>query len=162
MFDQQRIVVRVGRLGPCISRGVYARRAAQRIHAQAGIVGERCPSVKPLVVLGLTDGVSSSNVAPVSSGGRHGPRGAAAHRNLGGQLKLSQLPRIRRRAVNDHLSSNCLWIATSSPIPCRASASSSASCASSNGVFSAVACTSTKRPAPVMTTFISTSACESS
>ena len=46
--------------------------------------------------------------------------------------------------------------------PAAARSSSSSSRARSNGTFSAVACTSTRSPSPVMTTFTSTSAFESS
>src|SRR5205807_6367639 len=51
---------------------------------------------------------------------------------------------------------------TSLPMPLRASASSADNCSSLNAIFSAVACTSTRLPAPVMTKFASVSASESS
>ena len=47
-------------------------------------------------------------------------------------------------------------------MPAAASASSSSSEARESGVRSAVACTSTRPPSPVMTTLASTSAVESS
>ena len=160
-LQQERVVIGVGSLWAGIARRMHAGRAAQRVDLEPGIVGEQIAVGEAAVVFRLADGVLFERGAGLIRR-RHGA-GKLLHIEIGsGQLKLSQLPRIRRRAVNDHLSSNCLWIATSSPIPCRASASKSASCASSNGVFSAVACTSTNFPAPVITTFISTSACESS
>src|SRR6266446_5234363 len=51
---------------------------------------------------------------------------------------------------------------TSLAMPWRASASSAANCSSLKGIFSAVACTSTRRPSPVMTKLASVSASESS
>ena len=51
---------------------------------------------------------------------------------------------------------------TSLPTPFLASASSASNCSSVNGIFSAVPCTSTMRPAPVITKLASVSASESS
>ena len=54
------------------------------------------------------------------------------------------------------------WVAANWPIPCRASCSMADSSASVNVASSPVPCTSTKRPPPVITTFMSTAAAESS
>ena len=54
------------------------------------------------------------------------------------------------------------WIVRSCSMPVAASASRSSRWARESGVRSAVACTSTRPPSPVMTTFASTSAVESS
>jgi len=54
------------------------------------------------------------------------------------------------------------WRSTMRSMPPAASSTSSASCSFENGVRSAVACTSTSRPSPVITTFMSTSADASS
>jgi len=79
------------------------------------------------------------------------------------QPELAQLTGIARRAINGHaMRTTRFWISTSSAMPPRASASMRAICSSSKAWRSAVACTSTKRPAPVITTFMSTAACESS
>src|SRR5205814_229349 len=54
------------------------------------------------------------------------------------------------------------WAAATSPIPAAARSSSSSRVSRANGSRSAVACTSTRRPSPVITTFMSVSALESS
>src|SRR6185436_7434744 len=54
------------------------------------------------------------------------------------------------------------WLANTRPMPSRARRSIARSSASLNETDSPVPCTSTKRPAPVMTTFMSTWALESS
>ena len=82
---------------------------------------------------------------------------------LRGQAELTQLTLVGGGAVELHL---CLrtpcWISISCRMPVLASSSNRPISVSSNGVCSAVACTSTNRPEEVITTFMSTSARESS
>ena len=81
-------------------------------------------------------------------------------------VQLVRVPRrehqlgARGRAVHDPVACSCT--ARSSAIPASASPSSSSSEARESGICSAVACTSTRPPSPVMTTLASTSALESS
>ena len=70
--------------------------------------------------------------------------------------------RDRRRAQGSATDTASSWTSPISAIPDSASASSSSSVSRVNGSRSAVACTSTSRPSPVMTTFMSVSAFESS
>src|SRR5438034_4554533 len=66
------------------------------------------------------------------------------------------------RPPNHESPSAAFCLAISSAIPCFASASSTAICAAEKGAPSAVPCTSTKQPEPVITTFMSVSQLESS
>src|SRR5262249_56095360 len=83
-------------------------------------------------------------------GGGGGPAG-------GGALRAHD----RRRGVRAHITAS-FCKSTSFITPFRASASRLRNCSSVKGIFSAVPCTSTIRPAPVMTKLASVSASESS
>src|SRR5439155_20350230 len=61
-----------------------------------------------------------------------------------------------------YAASAALWVAISSRIPRSARPTSAVNSPCVNGVFSAVPCSSTKPPAPVITTFMSVSHAESS
>ena len=79
--------------------------------------------------------------------------------------ELSELVRVARREDELHTRARATassWAAVSSSIPPAARSSSSSSSSRENGSRSAVACTSTSAPSPVMTTFMSVSADESS
>ena len=79
--------------------------------------------------------------------------------------ELAQLVRVAGGEHDGHRQALCVaaaCAARSSSIPLAASASRSSRCARESGVRSAVAWTSTRPPSPVMTTFASTSALESS
>src|SRR5260221_6505718 len=67
-----------------------------------------------------------------------------------------------RSPRNQESPSAAFCLAMSSAIPRFASASSASNCAAEKGAPSAVPCTSTKPPEPVITTFMSVSHCESS
>src|SRR5579862_8430997 len=138
---------------------MHARSAAQRLDFKPRIVRER-PSlgVRRVIQRFLPRRIFERQTVLFGRGRLHAANFEIRRR----QLKLAQLPGVRCPAVDNHDDSNRFWIATNSSIPLFASATSEASCTSSNAVFSAVACNSTNLPDPVMTTFISTSACESS
>src|SRR5262249_8124666 len=77
--------------------------------------------------------------------------------------QLGEHARVPRRDEEPvHASRPRAWIARSSPMPSSATSSSWSSVLRSKVPPSAVPCTSTRRPLPVATTFMSTSARESS
>ncbi len=79
--------------------------------------------------------------------------------------KLAELVLVARREKKVHaggVAAACACAAASSSIPPAARSSSASSSSREKGSRSAVACTSTSLPSPVMTTFMSVSALESS
>src|ERR1700676_5451816 len=135
--------------------------AVERIHLQTGIVGEQITFGVAAVGQGFLDGVGFEGVASFLGCG-DGFR-QRSHVEIGsGQLELAKFAGITGGAIDDHAPSRDFCTTISSAMPTRASAISEPSCESSKAVFSAVACNSTNWPVPVITTFISTSACESS
>src|SRR5271157_882063 len=89
--------------------------------------------------------------------------GDASPNRFADRLKFAQFAGVARGAEDlDQIRAAAFWISIKRAMPPRARVRSLAICASSKGECSAVAWTSMKLPAPVITTFISTSACESS
>ena len=115
-------------------------------------------------------GASSGRPAPHARAGARTRRAcarcglpAAASTRLDRRLRALPLrgsPPAASAASPSPIASSCTTRSCS--IPAAASASSSSRCARDSGVRSAVACTSTRPPSPVITTFASTSAVESS
>jgi len=140
-------------------RRIDSGATAQRIYFDSRIVDEQISiHVRP-VIEGLQQRILLKRSACFI---RRGERDRNNFKIRRGLLELAQLACVRRRAVNLHAISNFLCTSINSPTPFRASANSDARWESSNADFSAVACNSTNCPAPVITTFISTSARESS
>src|SRR3981081_3625106 len=135
--------------------------AVERVHLQTGIVREQITFGVAPVRQGFVDGVGFAGVA-IFLGGGDGFR-QWAHVEIGrDHLELAKFSRITGGAIDDHAPSSDFCTTINSAMPTRASAISEPSCESSKAVFSAVACSSTNWPVPVITTFMSTSACESS
>ena len=151
---------------PGVARGAHAGRAAERLGLDAGVVGDRRRGRSPRAAARALISAFSANVSPVL--GRQldavGQRleldaRAAAARTRAACGRCGWRARAARRA---HADGGGLRSRAASSIPLCASASSSSRCARESGVRSAVAWTSTSPPSPVMTTFASTSAVESS
>ena len=146
---------------------MHSRSTLQRGHAEARIVRQRRQPAVHRRVTRLRERVLDEGQVRLLGG----LDAKLALRDDGeielGQQRpeLAQLARIRRRENNAtrHASpSTCFWAAMSSETPLRASAIMAAIWASVNGSPSAVPCTSTKPPRPVITTFMSVSQVESS
>src|ERR1700690_173382 len=160
-LDHQAIVLLVGRMRSGEARRKHSGRAAESVHFQARIIREQRARRVDAVVERLLNGVLLEGLAGLVrrfDRRQVGQRDDFARR----QAELAQLAGVRRRAVKRHPPRASCWTLSSVPTPPRASPSSTPSWASSKDFCSAVACTSTKRPEPVMTTFMSTSARESS
>ena len=108
----------------------------------------------------------SSYVSPSSGGGSPAETSPISQPGQG-TAELVELVRVARgedeRAFRAAaVSQAARWAVPSSVIPAAARSSSSSSSSRVNGSRSAVACTSTRRPSPAITTFMSVSADESS
>ena len=150
-------------LGP--ARGLDTGRTAERVHLEPGVLAEEQRA-------GRTDLTPMQRLAARVLEERV-PRlrrivvGVEEIDGEAGQRRLELAPLVLVvRAENERRQRAASMPRTCSspirPIPSVASSSSSSSCARLNGSRSAVACTSTRRPSPVVTTFRSTSAVESS
>src|SRR5579871_6474152 len=114
------------------------RLASQRVHFEAGIIREQIAGGVSTVVGGLGAGVFLEG-GSVFFGRGQGRCKRQDFKIRRGQAKFAQLAGIGGGAVDDHAVSKVFWMVISSAIPCRASASKLASCASSKGLVSAVA-----------------------
>ena len=116
-------------------------------------------------------GALSAKVAPVS-GGSSTSSGSGSHLDAAPSrrsssrtlcwLRVARTSLMASRPIRPPDRPPACGLRASCSMPAPASASSSSSEARESGVRSAVACTSTSPPSPVITTFMSTSAVESS
>src|SRR5947209_5675748 len=158
-------VPRGARVLPGVPRAAHARRPAERGGLDARVVGNREPPRRGGGGARLAEGVLGEGLAVL--GREHHARRQRVHvvgREQGGELP--QLVVVAGGEDEPHqraaASTAAAWTARSSSMPAAASSSSSSRCARCSGVRSAVACTSTSPPSPVITTLASTSAVESS
>src|SRR5947208_7188748 len=155
-------------VGRGVSRAVHSRRAAEGVHAEAAVVGERPEPALPRADGGLLRRVVVEGRAGfVGRGQPHVPEREQLERDAGEDLAdLGELPGVRGRNQQLHfanapaIAASCFWCNSARPF-C-ASATISASWPGVNGLFSAVPCTSRSSPAALPTTFMSTSAEKSS
>ena len=125
----------------------------------AAAAARALPSALPLNVSAVSGGSSTSSGRGTTSSGcisGSNSRSLCALR----VASTSRIPLPPRQARTAPSASSCARRRRSMPPPTSASISSSE--ARESGVRSAVACTSTRPPSPVITTFMSTSAVESS
>src|SRR5262249_27416883 len=142
----------------------HARRAAERIDAQARVVGDRRAARGTRGMARLRERVLDEGDMRLL--GLADAELALAHeldrQRAEQRAQLVELLRVVGRQHQPHAASALRCAATSSRMPWSASASSASISARENGAPSAVPCTSTKPPAAVMTTFMSVSQAESS
>src|ERR1017187_1924444 len=138
----------------------------ERIHFQAGIVREEQAGGVAAVVERFDDGVlfeSASVFHARSDLVIAGQQFDLYRRQPRRQTEFPQFSGIAGGTLQpDQIAATFFWISMSRAMPARASSMRLAIWASSKAACSAVACTSTNLPAPVITTFMSTSARESS
>src|SRR6185369_12907517 len=148
-----------------VTRRMNPRSSAERVHAKARVVGERGQPRREGGMTRLGEGVLEKGLVGFLGFGdaEFRLRDDARAEGLEELLDLRLLARIAR-GKNDalHKPSARRCCATSSAMPRPAMASSWSSSARAKGSPSAVPCTSTKRPAPVITTFMSVWQAESS
>src|SRR6516164_3820796 len=160
-------------IGSGPARRMDARRAAERIDRKPGIVGEGGQAGRLGGRFGLDAGVVAKaqprlvrflqSQFPRRCGVDPVRRKQLAHfSELAGVVgRDHEAPGKAAMEKSAHITAIfCRSISFATPL--RARASSAANCSSENGVFSAVACTSTMLPEPVSTKLASVSACESS
>ncbi len=162
-------VLLVARVLTGVARRPHPRRPAQRGGLDARVVGERGPA-------GGRGGRARLGERVLREGRARLRRERHVRRQrleLDRQHDLRQLAQLvvvaggedephGPRAAQAAAATASCWAARSSSMPAAARASSSSSDARDSGVRSAVACTSTSPPSPVITTLASTSAWESS
>src|SRR5687768_14683899 len=147
-----------------VIRRVHAGCAAERLDAQARVVGERREAAGAARVSRLRERVLHERRMRLF-GFYDAELGLGNQRDAERREQLPDLPEfsgVARRENQLHSSSARFWCCTSSAMPWAASASSASSSLRENVPPSAVPCTSTKPPAPVMTTFMSQPQPESS
>ena len=148
------------------ARGVHARPPVERRRLDAGVLADR-PRVRRRVLTAparLDTGVVLVRLAVL---GRRIARRDEPDLPAGqGTAELVELVRVARgedeRVQSRGVSQAARWAVPSSAIPAAARSRSSSSSSRVNGSRSAVAWTSTRRPSPAITTFMSVSADESS
>ena len=160
-------------LGSGPARGVNSGLAAERVDDQAGIVGKGGKPAQPCRRLRLDSCVVAKRhsglvrFVQVQFACRYGVD-AVRSKQVAHLGELARIMRCDHQPARDAAMCRSPHItaifckSTSLATPLRASAKSAENCASENGVFSAVACTSTISPEPVRTKLASVSACESS
>ena len=164
-------VVGVGGVLAGVAGGAHAGRAAEGVDLEAGVVGHRRLARSPPPAPAPSAGRCPRSVSPFSSTSGTSAGGARSSKPAPQDGRRSRRPcpgwRWRGRAARRSSSGRGGGGAASSvglerrrSRRCRCSARSSRSSSSArvNGRPSAVPCTSTNRPPPVMTTFMSTSA----
>src|SRR5262245_4954152 len=154
------------------ARREHARHAVERVEADAGVVGEGWQAGHLDGGPGLDQGVALEGVLRLDRLVVGIDVGEAEHLDIGQLVfeyspQLLQLPRIVAGQkdllhVPAPSPNECRWSRVSSTQPADAKPSISSKSARSNGSPSAVPCTSTNRPPPVITTFMSVSALTSS
>ena len=172
LLEQAAAVVGVGGVGAGVARAEDARAAAEGVDHEAGVVGDHDGVGGRLGAQrgGLDPGVLQEGGAGLGAGrSPRARRSRSAPASSGSSsATLSRLPVARttfsgrpsRRGAAAPTAAS--WAAVSSRTPASARSSRTSSSAREKVAPSAVACTSTSRPEPVITTFMSDSARESS
>ena len=167
LAQQLREVLAVAGVLSRVARGADPRPAAERGRLDPGVVGDRdapgrgCRRARLAErVLGERRAVLGRQLDARRAAGRSRPRPAPRAARTRAACGRCASPAAAARASGGATAAS--WWARRRSIPSAASASSSSRCARESGVRSAVACTSTRPPSAVITTFASTSAVESS
>ena len=144
---------------------MHPRRAAECANAQAGVVGECRQAAMLRGVAGLGQGVLDEGAVRLFG---FGNAEIALRDDFEAERGKERIQLLHLLGVvggeNEffHAASALSWAATSWRMPSVARSSSTFICSRVNGSPSAVPCTSTMPPAPVITTFMSVSQPESS
>src|ERR1019366_6927542 len=163
LFEQQQVVGLVGRVRAGEAGGMNAGGAAERVHFQARIVREEQAGCVGGIMARFDDGVLFEGVAILDAGGNPVEVGEGLDGDGAVVLEFAQLPGVASGAKEpDQIRATFFCISMIWAMPARARVTNCPICWSSNRVCSAVACTSTNLPAPVITTFMSTPARKSS
>ncbi len=162
--EQLRIVLVIARTFAGIASRPDAGRAIQRVDLEPGVVRERRQARGFQCRPRFDRGVRLERVAVLDRGRAVVPDELVRPEAITEDApQLDDLVRVvGRENEGGHTASVAAWISVSRAAPLPANSSKASSSRLSNGAPSAVPCTSTNRPRPVFTMFMSTSAPESS